>query len=248
MKKLFTLFLIALCLGAIAQPDDEIVYFTDSEVNDSRFALALNLNPYYTDIRLINDDATTSQLSTFSDEFEATGAFVFDYGMDLFYEIGTSFHVGIGIARSHCAYTWNDIAFDTTMPNILADNKVEVSMITVPIKVNFTTRLSDVFSLEVVPMVELNFLDSYSASLTYNGAAGAPADSTFNLNDRLKDVNWSVGIALGGTYWLTNEWGVFVRGSVRYLLNDMVQSSADFDWPRETLLNFGLNTGVRVRF
>jgi hypothetical protein len=248
-RKLYTLCLLFIGIGLFAQPtdDDEIVYYTDSEVNNSRFNLALNLNPYYTDMRLINNDATNSLFNTYSEEFEATGKFKFDYGLDLFYEIGPSFHVGIGIVRAHGGYIWQDVVLDTAMPNLLADNDVDISMFSVPIKVNFTTRISDVFSLEVVPMVEMNFIDQYNGRISYNGISGAPADSTFNLNDNLQNINWSVGIALGGTYWFNNEFGVFMRGSVRYLLNDIVDAN-DFDWPRETLLNFGLNTGLRLRF
>lgn len=248
MRKLLSLTLLLASFGLWAQPDDEIVYYTDSEVNNSRFNLALNLNPYYSDMRLINNDASNSLFDTYSEEFNATGSFVFDYGLDLFYEVGPSFHVGIGIVRSHGAYTWQDVVLDTLNPSLLADNEVEISMISVPIKVNFTTRISETFSLEVVPMVELNFLDQYNGRISYNGISGAPADSSFNLNDNLQDLNWSVGIGLGGTYWINNEFGVFMRGSVRYLLNDMIDPQGAFSWPRETLLNFGLNTGLRIKF
>jgi len=247
MRKFLSLGLVLCSFLAYAQPDDEIVYYTDAEVNNSKFNLALNLNPYYTDMRLINNDATNSLFDTYSEEFDASGSFKLDYGLDLFYEIGPTFHVGIGLVRAHGGYTWQDVVLDTLNPSLLADNEVDITMFSVPIKVNFTTRISDVFSLEVVPMVELNFLDQYNGRISYNGIAGAPADSTFNLNDDLNRLNWSVGIALGGTYWVSNEFGIFVRGSTRYLLNDIVDPTG-FSWPRETLLNFGLNTGLRVRF
>ena len=247
MKKLLSLFFFLATIGLWAQPDEEIVYYTDSDVRDSRFNLALNLNPYYTDMRLINDDAESSQFNTFSEAIEADGSFRLDYGLDLFYEIGPSFHVGVGIGRSYGGYTWRDVNRDTSMPNLRFDNEVSVSMWSVPIKVNFNTKISDVFSLEVVPIVELNFLDSYNSIWTYKGA-NAPADTSFKLNDRLRELNWSVGIGLGGTYWFTNEFGLFFRGSVKYMLNDMIQRSDSFPWPRETMINFGVNTGLRLRF
>lgn len=248
MRKILSIALLVGGFSLMAQPDD-IVYYTDSEVNKSRFNLALNLNPYYSDMRLINDDASNSLFNTYSEEFEASGKFKLDYGLDLFYKIGPSFHVGIGVTRAHGGYTWRDVVLDTLNPFLLADNEVDISMISIPIKVNFTTRVSDVFSLEVVPMVELNFLDKYQGRLSFSDLSGAsaPADSSFNLNNDLRDLNWSVGIALGGTYWISDEFGIFVRGSVRYLLNDMVDPNG-YNWPRETLLNFGLNTGLRVNF
>ncbi len=247
IRKVLSIALLLVSTALLAQPDDDIVYYTDSDVNNSKFNLALNLNPYYTDMRLINNDASNSLFDTYSEEFEASGTFKLDYGIDLFYEIGPSFHLGIGIVRAHGGYTWRDVVLDTLNPTLLADNEVDITMFSIPIKVNFTTRISDVFSLEVVPMVELNFIDQYNGRISYNGLVGAPADSSFNLNNDLRDLNWSVGIALGGTYWFNNEFGVFMRGSVRYLLNDIVDPS-DFNWPRETLLNFGLNTGVRIKF
>ncbi|QNR22912.1 hypothetical protein [Croceimicrobium hydrocarbonivorans] len=247
MRKLFTLGFVFIGLSLMGQVDDDIHYYTDSDVNKSRFNLALNLNPYYTDMRLINSDASNSLFNTYSEEFKATGSFKLDYGLDLFYEIGPSFHLGIGIVRAHGGYTWQDVVLDTLNPSFLADNEVDITMFSIPIKVNFTTRISDVFSLEVVPMVEMNFLDQYNGKISYNGNPNAPADSTFNLNKDLTKLNWSVGIALGGTYWVSSEFGIFARGSVRYLLNDIVDPDG-YSWPRETLLNFGLNTGVRIRF
>lgn len=238
-----------------AQPEDEIVYYTDSKVNNSRFNLALNVDPYFTDMRLINSDAENSLVNTFDDQLQASGDFRLNYGLDLFYEIGPSFHIGIGFGRSYGAYTWDQVLLDTN--GLYASNAVEVAMYTVPIKVNFTTQISEVFSLEVVPTVEMNFLNRYSARFEYGGVANAPADSSFNLNDRLQDLNWSVGIALGGTYWFSDSFGFFVRGSIKYMLNDIIgtrnnlawpQATLIEQWPRETLINFGGNLGLRVKF
>ncbi len=247
MKKLLSLLLIISAGCLLAQPDDDIVYYTDSDVKDSRFNLALNLNPYFTDMRLINDDAENSLFETFSEEIQADGAFRLDYGLDVFYEIGPSFHVGLGIGRSYGGYTWRNVTFSDSFSTVPLDNKVSVSMWSIPLKINFNTEISDVFSLEVVPMVELNFIDNYNAIWSFPTASAIP-DTSFNLNDRLRDLNWSVGIALGGTYWFTNEWGLFFRGSVKYMLNDMVQASDELPWPRETLINFGANAGIRLRF
>lgn len=248
MKKLLSLIFLFGASVAIAQPDDDIVYYTDSEVEDSRFNIALNLNPYFTDMRLINDDAANSQFNAFADDIEADGSFRLDYGLDLFYEIGPSFHVGIGFGRSYGGYTWRNVNRDSLNPNITFDNEVAVSMWSVPIKVNFTTQISDVFSLEVVPSVEMNFIDNYNAIWTYAETANAPADTSFKLNDRLRDLNWSVGLGIGGTYWFQDNLGIFFRGSVKYMLNDMIQSDENFQWPRETMINFGANIGMRVRF
>jgi hypothetical protein len=240
MKNIASLVLILCGLLAWAQPDDEIVYYTDSDVKDSRFGIALNFNPYFTDLRLINDDAESSQFTSFS-EVNSSGTFQLDYQLDLFYELNNSFQIGIGVARAFGGYTINQVQVPIDSFSVTADDEVRLSMWSIPIKINFSTSISDVFDLEVLPSFEINFLDSYQASLDF---ADPSIPDTVLRPQNLRDVNYSVGIALGGTYWFADQWGVFVRGSIRYMLNDMVES----DWPRETLINFGANTGVRFRF
>jgi len=244
MKKLILLSLLFSSLSLWAQPDDEIVYYTDSKVSESRFRLHLNANPYYTDMRLINSDAENSLISSFDEDNNTRGGFAFNFGLDLFYELGPSFHVGLGINRAYGRYTVEGVNLDLDEDGsyLLADDKVEVSMISVPLKVNFNTNISDVFSLEVIPLVELNFLDSYVANIDY--ADPSLSDEVLNLSDRLRDFNWTVGLSLGGTYWFSDSWGVFVRASAKYMLNDMIAE----DWPRETLINFGGNLGLQVKF
>jgi hypothetical protein len=195
-------------------------------------------------MRLINSDAENSLISSFDEDNNTRGGFAFNFGLDLFYELGPSFHVGLGINRAYGRYTVEGVNLDLDEDGsyLLADDKVEVSMISVPLKVNFNTNISDVFSLEVIPLVELNFLDSYVANIDY--ADPSLSDEVLNLSDRLRDFNWTVGLSLGGTYWFSDSWGVFVRASAKYMLNDMIAE----DWPRETLINFGGNLGLQVKF
>jgi len=244
MKKLILLSLLLSSLSAWAQPDDEIVYFTDSKVTESKFRLHLNANPYYTNMRLINDDAASSQISSFSQDNNTKGGFAFNFGLDLFYELASSFHVGLGINRAYGRYTVEGISLDidNTGSFLAANDEVEVSMISIPLKINFNTNISDVFSLEVIPLVEMNFLDSYIANINYQDPS--VDDRVLNLSDNLRDFNWTVGLSLGGTYWFSDNWGAFVRASAKYMLNDMIAE----DWPRETLINFGGNLGLQVKF
>tara|TARA_R110001592_G_scaffold69489_5_gene213298 strand:- start:20351 stop:21085 length:735 start_codon:yes stop_codon:yes gene_type:complete len=244
MKKLILLSLLLSSLSAWAQPDDEIVYYTDSKVSESKFRLHLNANPYYTDMRLINDDAANSLINSFNEDNETRGGFAFNFGLDLFYELAPSFHVGLGVNRAFGRYTVEGASLDLDGDGIYfsANDKVEVSMISVPLKVNFNTSISDVFSLEVIPMVEMNFLDSYVANIDYSDPT--IDDTVLNLSDDLRAFNWTVGLSLGGTYWFSDNWGVFMRASAKYMLNDMIAQ----DWPRETLINFGGNLGLQVKF
>jgi hypothetical protein len=246
MKRIVLLCFLLSSAAAWAQPDDEIIYYTDSKVTESKFRMHLNANPYYTDMRLINDDAANTLISSFDEDNNTRGGFAFNFGLDLYYELASSFHIGLGISRGYGGYTVESIKLDNDGDGVfsdLADDKVEVSMISIPLKVNFNTTISDVFSLEVIPMVEMNFLDSYIANFDYKDPS--ISDEVRNLSSDLRDFNWTVGLSLGGTYWFSDNWGVFVRASAKYMLNDMIALDS---WPRETLINFGANVGLQVKF
>lgn len=242
MKHLVTALALGLSLNLLGQKDDEdIVYYTDSRVFDSRFGLALNLNPTYTDLRIINDEVGLGGggFNIEAEEVDARGTFQFNYHLELLFELSENFALSAGFGRASGGYTIANVLYADSIP---ASDDVAVSMYTVPIKIHFSTEISDVFDLEVVPTVELNFLDRYEA--TFRPKNGSPS-FTEDYTEFTQDLNYSVGIGLGGTYWFGDRWGVFVRGSIKYMLNQMVGLP---DFPRETLINYGLNTGIRVAF
>ena len=245
-KKLALLAFIALPVFSWAQPDDDMVYYTDSDVRNSRFGLAANFNPMYTDLRIINDNIGLGGGGFDLTEDEAQGSFQFNYHLDLIYKLNESFELSIGFGQAFGGYTLNDISYfgaQTGGDTIIADDEVAVSMYTVPIKINFNSSISDVFDLEVVPTLELNFINKYEATfMPLDGSTSFTEDFTANA----QHLNYSVGLALGGTYWFADSWGVFVRGGIKYMLNQMMIDQENFG--RQTLINYGLNIGVRYNF
>lgn len=224
--------------------DDDIVYYTDSRVRNSRFGLALNLNPMYTDLRIINDDVGLGGGGFDLNDENAQGSFQFNYHLDVSYDLSDNFQLSVGFGRASGGYELSNVVVNLESgDSLIADDEVSVSMYTVPIKINFSSSISDVFDLEVVPMVELNFIDSYQAR--FMPLDGVQPDFTLDFSDNAQSINYSVGIALGGTYWFADRWGVFLRPSIKYMLNQMIDID---DFPRETLINYGVNAGVRVRF
>lgn len=239
----FALFLALLWLlpAQGQKKKEETVYYTDSRVKDSRFDIALNANPTYSTMRLINDDGSGSIFESFS-EVDVRGGFVLDYGLDLFYELAPSFQIGLGFARNDGIYTLegiNTVGFGDTLGS---EYRARVGMYSLPLKINFRSSISETFDLEVVPMLQLNFLQSYEAGFAF--ANGARPDTTLVLDDQLRNTNFTVGLALGGTFWLGDNWGLFTRFSINYMLNNPIEEN----WPRETLLSIGGNLGVRYRF
>ncbi len=246
MKKSLTLVIILLSFVGWAQPDD-IVYYEDSRVKNSRFGFALVLNPNYTDRRLINDEIPAGGGFDLVDN-KAAGSFALNYGLDIFYSIGSSLDIGVGIGRAEASFgvenaqLYNTPQFDFGVSDtLLVSATTDVNMYTIPIKLNFNTSISEVFDLEVVPTVELLFMDSYKTTFE---AAGVPA-FTRDFTEQTRNFNSTVGISLGGTYYFAPRWGFFLRFNARYMLNSMIEMD---DYPRETLYSFGSNLGLKFRF
>lgn len=244
MKKLL---LLAVCFFAVAahaqkKDKDEVIYYTDSEVKRSRFAIALTFNPNYTDRRIIGDEIPSGgglDLENTDDK----GSFQLNYNAGFFFELGSSLDIGLGFGRTFGEYEVQNAriygdGIDTTVGTL----HTNLSMYTIPFKLNFNTRITDVLDLEVVPVIEFNILDSYDQRMT-------PADgaAAFNLgeNDDVRNINTAVGLGLGGTYIFTENWGVFLRGNIKYMLNPLVER---VNYPRETLYSFGADIGIKYSF
>lgn len=244
MKKALFLLLWLPATWALAQKDDknEIVYYTDSDVRDFRLGVALNANPMNTDLRLINDDL--GEGGTFKATTDvADGTWKVNYHLDLIYELNSTFDLSVGFGYAYGGYTLQNINyFGEGIDTLAGDYRVGVGMYTIPIKINFNSSISEVFDLEVVPMVELNFINRYQGSFLLANQTTQPLG---DVSDKLQKTNYSVGIMVGGQYWVTDDFGFFARGGIKYMLNQMVDSDA---FPRETLLNLGANVGVRYNF
>lgn len=226
-----------------AQPggDEEIVYFTDSKVKHSRFSAALLLNPNYTNRRLINDEIPLGGGFDLPTE-DAKGGFQLNYNLDLFYSIGESFDIGVGFGRSTAFFEVNDISYyQDRQDTVNADLSIKTGMYTVPIKLNFNTTVTDLWDLEVVPGVELGFFNVYEQTITPDGEAAVLQD----LSSNTLGINYSVNLSLGGTYKLSDSWGLVIRGNVRYLLRPIIEEP---NYPRETIYNFGTNIGLKYIF
>ncbi|MGB0176187.1 MAG: hypothetical protein ACPF9D_03410, partial [Owenweeksia sp.] len=143
------LLMVALFVSAVAfaQPDDDVRYYTDSQVKHSRWSIALNLYPNYTDRRLINNEVPAGGGFDLPND-EAMGNFQFNYGLDFFYSLGSSFDVGLGFGRAAGNYTVDNVRlYQGRADTVLAKMEVGVSMYTVPLKLNFNTAITDILDL-----------------------------------------------------------------------------------------------------
>ncbi len=238
--------IVVFCLGSVlakAQPDDKVIYYEDSKVKKSRVSLAINLNPNWTDRRLI-DEGTPSGGEYQLKNDQADGSFQLNYGLDVFFRLGSALRIGTGFGVANADFSVQDASYySASRPDtILVDVSTDVSMYTIPLKLNFNTSLTDAFDLEVIPQVQMNLINFYENTYTpQNGSAKFKDDFT----DKTRSVTYTVGIALGGTFKLTDNWGLFVRGDIRYMVNPLID---EVNYPREALFNLGLNTGLKYSF
>lgn len=242
MKK-WIVVLLVLPLWGWAQEED-IVYYTDSEVKDSRLGLALNVNPVYSDLRIINNQLGLGGADFQLEDENAVGSFQLNFHGDLTFDLSPTFELSAGFGRAYGRFTLEDVQyFGVNNDTNLATYRADIRMYTVPIKINFHTALSEIFDLEVIPAVELNFIDRYRA--TFDPQPAGLNTFQEDYTDETQRLNYSVGLSLGGTFWMSDKLGLFARGTVKYMLNQMVDLET---FPRETLLNYGLNLGVRYHF
>lgn len=246
MKKLFFLAaLIALVLPLSSQDDEDIVYFEDSDVRQSRMSIALLANPNFTNRNLINDEIPEGGGFDLL-VAETQGSFVFNYNLDVFYSLSSALDIGVGFGRANAAYTVSEVLVYESdsfvyspVDTINFRAELSTNMWMLPIKLNFNTSISDIFDLEVIPTVSLIFPDKYSMNLSAPGTESVDLD----LSDFLRNLNWRVGISLGGTWYFAENWGFFLRANANYLLNSMIEREG---YPRETLYSFGADVGVKL--
>ncbi len=243
MKKLL---IAVFCLGTVlakAQPDDDVVYYEDSKVKNSRISLALNLNPNWTDRRLIDEGTPTGGYYQLKND-EADGSFQLNYGLDIFFRLGSALRIGAGFGVATADFSVKDARFySLDYPDtVLVDVSTEVTMYTIPLKLNFNTSLTDAFDLEVIPQVQMNLINYYENTFTPKDGR---AEFKNNRSDDANSITYTVGIALGGTFKLTDNWGLFVRGDIKYMVNPLID---EVNYPREALFNLGLNTGLKYSF
>jgi len=156
MRKLLILALAIGGLSASAQNDDEdIVYYEDSYVKNSRLILGVYGNPTYTDRRLINNEVPEGGGLDLQDD-EAKGSFNFNYGAQLFYRISSAFQIGSGFGIETATYSVENAEFYLDESNLVdtslrqtVDARTDLNMMVVPIMINFNTRISETFGLAI---------------------------------------------------------------------------------------------------
>lgn len=220
---------------------DQIIYFTDSQIKKSRFSLALNFNPYLTNRRIMSDSIGAGGLPIGSSSERRTKPILaYSFGGDVIARLATSLEIWLGVQYGILGFRDPNYEFQDNV----YDLRSRLDFINVPIQFSFRGSITDIFDLEFIPMIKLNFLRSYKG----RGSDRQSGDELirFDITEQAQNFNLTVGVSLSGNFRLTEEYSIFVRPFFHYMLNPMFENNENF--PRERYFSTGLTMGLRYYF
>lgn len=247
MKRLLIALFLFSEITAFAQKEEDIEYYTDSDVHRSIVSLQLGYMPYMSNRRLLAN-TVNPQADYFFLNTATTSKFGQGFGGDLLFKLNTNFEVGIGYYFTQAHYQWdfvkiidniqggNSDTLDVTSWDIYANHH------TVPIQFGFVTQVSDQWWLQVYPALELNFLEK----LEYDyQVVDEPQPRIENVTDSLgNSFNMAINFGLGAEYRIVPKFGVFARLQFRYYFFPLSEETI----VREILYTVGGHAGIRYYF
>lgn len=235
----YSVFLLIPIIG-FAQKDgkDKIVYFTDSQIKKSNISLALNFNPYITNRRIMSDSIGLGGLPVgSSNEARTSPVFAYSFGGDLVFRLASSLELWTGVQYGTLGYRDRNYEFNQQT----YDLRSRLSFINVPVQFSFRGTITEVFDLEFIPMIQVNFLRTYRG--TISDKQNGNQVEQFDVTDQARKINYTVGISLSGNFRLAEEYAIFVRPFFHYMLNPMFENNPNF--ARERYFSTGLTIGLR---
>ena len=256
MKKLLALIFIlsfAFNLKAQKEKEEKITFYTDDVVKRSKVYMGLHYSPYFLTRNVVRAETSPNDPVNLLLNNSTKGGFGQAYGLDLYYKFGSSLHFGIGVNASNGSFSVDfkealtdvGIPADSISGDYIATTKV--SYINVPLQFVYSVAFTDQWELEVIPSVEMNFVQSIDRTGTNEPELDGVAWG--DITDQARDLNWTVAIGIGGNYRITPKFTVFARPHFRYTLRPMLKTSGEYnDNPNEILMWIGGQTGIRLYF
>jgi hypothetical protein len=256
MKNILALiFILSFSFSMKAQKDKEekIVFYTDDVVKRSKVYAGLHYSPYFLTRNVVAAGTTPGAGINYLLNESTKGGYGQSYGLDLYYKFGSSLHFGLGVNASNGSYQI-DIKEALINVGIISDSidgdyitTTKVSYINVPIQFVYSIPFGDNWELEVIPAVEMNFLQSLNRSGTNED--DITEIDWGDIKEQGRDLNWTVSIGIGANYRITPKFTVFARPHFKYQLRPLLQTSGEYsDNPNEVLMWIGGQTGIRFYF
>jgi hypothetical protein len=246
MRTRLLILLITLSTAAVAQRNDTIEYFTDSDVHRSIVSVQAGYMPYYTSRRLLSESANPQAGYFFLDQ-AITGKFGQGFGGDVLFNLNGRFQVGVGLYSTSTHYQWDFVSIVSNLPGGNVDTlqvlrwDIKANYLTVPIQFGFVSQVADQWWLQVYPALELNFLQQ----LEYDYLLAK--DNEQVIQDRTqdaRDLNLAINFGLGAEYRVVPKFGVFTRLSFRYFFFPAIEDEI----VTEVVYTIGGHIGVRYYF
>lgn len=250
---LFVFFYTALNLSAQPDDDEKIIFYTDDVVKRSKVYAGLHYSPYFLTRNVIRAETTPNDPINLILNRGTKGGYGQAYGIDLYYKFGSSLHIGVGLNGSNGSYS---VDFKEALRDFISPDSIQgsyiattnVSYLNIPIQFVYSVPFGDNWELEVLPSVEMNFLQSLNRSGTQE-----PDEVGENvwgdITQQGRDLNWTVAIGIGANYRITPKFTAFVRPHFKYQLRPLLKTSGEFsDNPNEVLMWIGGQTGLRYYF
>ena len=248
MRIQITLALVLLgTLAAFGQKKEKIEYYTDSDVSRNWFGMGVHYNPYFSDRRVVEGSLDPTGAAIAYLNSSADGLYGQSIGFDLYFDFSDRFEIVAGADWVQGAWNYDVVQILGGIEGVdpdtgrLYEMDVRYETFNVPIQFVIKSQISDMWQLEVAPMIEVAFLNRYDVKLFAKDGTTADVD----LKPYSRDVNFNVGLSLGGTWWLTDQWGFFAKGNFRYALRPYMQEDIFF---QEIPYLIGGNLGFRYQF
>lgn len=257
MKKLILSLLWLVSATAWAQDKEEpIVYYTDSDVADTKLSVQGYYAPSYATRRLALYDPVNDGSQLFALTSEKSGAVLGQrFGVIMYYELSDYFHFGVGFGQENSGFLTKGFAvFDQTAVTLdtlgVYTARTSFEALTVPLQLVFHTQMTDIWALQVVPSYDLLLHTSVERQWV-----DAPGHNTMSSQGVLGSMyrrgtdttlassfNSVIGFALGNEVNLTANLAFTLRAEFRLGLLPISQNDKGL---REVPYSFGGAAGFR---
>ncbi|MFN3951340.1 MAG: hypothetical protein ACK4KT_02940 [Thermaurantimonas sp.] len=175
-----------------------------------------------------------------SNERRTKPILAYSFGGDVVVRLASSLELWLGAQYGIVGFHDPNYEFQDK----LYDLRSRLDFVNVPIQFSFRGSITEVFDLEFIPLIQLNFLRNYRGK-AFDKQTGAELIQ-FDITEQAEKFNITVGVSLSGNFRLIEEFSVFVRPFFHYMLNPMFENSENF--PRERYFSAGLTVGLRYYF
>lgn len=241
--RLNLLIILMLPLYLFAQRRDKeerIIYFTDDQVKRSSVFLAADGSGIYSNRSVLGQRGAGFAPGAVEQIPRSRATFAYHYGGYFGIRLSRSLEVSFGVSQNNAGW----LNRRTEYEGIATQTRVRLNQTNLPVHFSFFSKMNDFLILEVVPMLELNMLTSYTEDISMRREPFSDLVK-LDLVDEARQFNISVGIAIGGRFMLTDQFSFYARPFFRYMVNPILETD---DRPREVVWGVGLMTGLRFDF